>query len=225
MSFTPAMSSKTRNAFDAVLSPFERGGEIVFGILMAVSVTAATEIAASGETGVRQLMVAALACNLAWGIIDAAMFLLQQQFERFRNHRTMLELRAIAPEDAFRERVRAELPPLLGPTLTPDTLARIRVVVQSYSQRRPPFWSLQEFGVAGIICALVFGSTFLLVVPFMVLQDPWLALRGSHAVAVVMLFLIGWRIGRWSGASALGSGAAFAAAGAALAVLCVALGG
>jgi hypothetical protein len=40
-----------------------------------------------------------------------------------------------------------------------------------------------------------------------------------------MLFVLGWKIGRWSGASAIGSGAVLATVGVALAALCVALGG
>jgi VIT1/CCC1 family predicted Fe2+/Mn2+ transporter len=52
-----------------------------------------------------------------------------------------------------------------------------------------------------------------------------LALRVSHAVAVAMLFVLGWKIGRWSGASAFASGAVFALIGSVLAILCVALGG
>ena len=97
--------------------------------------------------------------------------------------------------------------------------------MQSYSAQRPPFWSLHDLAVAGIICLLVFVSTFPLVVPFIFMQDPWYALRASHAVAVVVLFILGWRLGRWSGASALGSGVVFAAVGSVLAVACVALGG
>ena len=219
------MSGQPASALDAALSPFERASEIVFGVLMAISVTAAFEITAGGELDVRELMIAALGCNLAWGLIDGVMYLLQQQFDRHRNHRTMLELRAAPTEDAFRSRVRDALPPLLGPTMTPDTFARIRQAVQSYGARRPPYWPRQDFAVAAIICLLVFASTFPLVVPFMLMDDAWLALRASHAVAVVFLFALGWRFGRWSGASALGSGVVFAAVGTALAVACVALGG
>jgi VIT1/CCC1 family predicted Fe2+/Mn2+ transporter len=79
--------------------------------------------------------------------------------------------------------------------------------------------------VAGIITLLVFGSTFPLVIPFMVMDNAWLALRASHAIAVAFLFFLGWRIGRWSGASPFASGALFAIVGAVLAVTCVALGG
>jgi len=219
------VSRRPASPLDAALSPFERAAEIVFGILMAISVTAAFEITAGGELDVRELMIGALGCNLAWGLIDAAMYLLQQQFERYRNHRRLVDLRATATEEAFRERVADTLPPILAPTLTPDTYARIRQVVNSYSGQRPAFWSRQDLAVAAIICLLVFASTFPLVIPFMVMQDPWLALRASHAVAVVFLFVLGWRLGRWSGASALGAGSVFAAVGTALAVACVALGG
>ena len=213
------------STLDTALSPFERASEIVFGVLMAISVTAAFEITGGVDLDVRELMIAALGCNLAWGLIDAVMYLLQQQFDRHRNHRTMLELRAATEEETFRGRVRDALPPILAPALTADTFARIREVVRSYGAQRPPLWSRQDLAVAGIICLLVFVSTFPLVVPFMVMDDAWLALRASHAVAVVFLFALGWRLGRWSGASALASGVVFAAVGTALAVACVALGG
>jgi VIT1/CCC1 family predicted Fe2+/Mn2+ transporter len=219
------MSGKPAGALAAALSPFERASEIVFGILMAISVTAAFEITAGAELDVRELMIAALGCNLAWGLIDGVMYLLAQQFERHRNHRTLLELRSTAAEDAFRERIGEALPPMLAPTLTADTYARIRQAVNAYSAQRPPLWSRQDVAVAVIICLLVFVSTFPLVIPFMVMEDAWLALRASHAVAVVFLFVLGWRLGRWSGASAPGAGIVFAAVGAALAVACVALGG
>jgi hypothetical protein len=209
----------------AALSPFERASELVFGILMAISVTAAFEITAGGELDVRELMIAALGCNLAWGLIDGAMYLLQQQFDRHRQHRTLLELRAIAGEDEFRSRVRAALPPAVGAALGDGTFARIRQAVKAYAAPRAALWSRRDFAVAGLITLLVFASTFPLAVPFMLMQEPWYALRASHAVAVVFLFILGWRLGRWSGASALASGLIFASAGSVLAILCVALGG
>lgn len=209
----------------SALSPFERGAEIIFGILMAISVTAAAEITLGAEVDVRELMLAALGCNLAWGLIDAVIYLLQLQFERHRVHRMVLELRAIQSDDAFRERVAAEVPPLVAQAMTADSYGHIRRAVQDYRQARPAYWSRQEFASAGLICALVFGSTFPLVLPFMLMQEPWLALRVSHAIAVAMLFILGWKLGRWSGASPLGSGALLGMGGVVLAVLCVALGG
>jgi VIT1/CCC1 family predicted Fe2+/Mn2+ transporter len=219
------MSLQQQTVSDAVLSPFERGSEIIFGILMAISVTAAAEITAGGDADVRELMIAALGCNLAWGLIDGVIYLLQLQFERHRVHRMVLELRELKAEGAFRERVAAEVPPLVAQAMTADSISHIRRAVQGYARTRPAYWSRQEFAAAGAICALVFGSTFPLVLPFILIQEPWLALRVSHAVAVALLFALGWKLGRWSGASPLGSGALLALVGVVLAVLCVALGG
>jgi len=219
------MSRPSESALASALSPFERTAEVIFGILMAISVTAAFEIAVGSELDVRELLVGALGCNLAWGLIDGAMYLLQQQFDRYRNHRTLLEARALTSEEAFRERLRDALPPLLGQALTPESYESFRRVAQAYTAKRPRFWSGHEVLAAGFITLLVFGSTFPLVIPFMVMDNAWLALRVSHAIAVVLLFFLGWRVGRWSGASPFASGAVFAFVGAVLAITCVALGG
>jgi hypothetical protein len=211
---------------DAIaLSPLERTCEIVFGILMFISVTAATEIGTGGRINVHHLFLAAFGCNLAWGLIDGVVYLLQLQFERFRHHRALIELRAISTEDPFRERVKAELPPYLGNVLTPDAFSRIRGAVHAYSRRRPPFWNMKELAAALAIWALVAGSTLPLVVPFIVVDDARLALHLSHATAVLMLFALGWHVGRWAGASPGASGAVLAVVGSVLAVLCVLLGG
>jgi hypothetical protein len=212
------------NALDAALSPFERASESVFGILMAISVTAAFEITVGKDVDTRELMIAALGCNLAWGLIDAVMYLLQQQFDRYRQHRIVVQLHAAGSEDEFRRVVRDASPPLLAEALTPDAFARIRELTSRASEK-PSFWPARELAVAGLICLIVFASTFPLVVPFMLMQDPWLAMRASHAVAAVMLFWLGWGLGRWSGASPLASGVVFATVGVVLAVSCIALGG
>ena len=219
------MTRPSESVAGAVLSPFERGSEIIFGILMAISVIAAAEIGSGNALSSRELLVAALGCNLAWGLVDGVIFLLHLQYERHRQHCLVLELRGLASEDAFRARAAAELPPVVARSMTAESYRHLRGEVQSYAQARPAFWSRQEIAVAGLICALVFGSTFPLVVPFLFVQDPVLALRMSHAIAVGMLFILGWKIGRWSGASALASAAIFALGGAAIAVLTVALGG
>jgi hypothetical protein len=213
------------NALDAALSPFERASEIIFGILMAISVTAATEILEVGEPDVGELAIAALGCNLAWGLIDGVIFLMHQQFERFQRHRTVLELRALKDDAAFRERVRAEVPPVVGAALTPDAYAALRRFVDGYGARRPDFWTAQELAGALGIAVLVFLSTLPLVIPFVLMEDAWTALRFSHGVAIVMLFVLGWRVGKWAGASPGWSGTGMALVGALLAVACVALGG
>jgi len=219
------MAQPAGKVLESALSPFERGAEIIFGILMAVSVTAAFEITAETGLDVRALMLAALGCNLAWGLIDGVIYLLQVQFERHRVHRMALELRAIQSEDTFRERVAAEVPPLVAQAMTADSFDYLRRAVQGYAKARPDYWGWRELAAAGLICALVFGSTFPLVLPFMLLEEPQRALQVSKAISVAMLFVLGWKLGRWSGASPFWSGVLLATGGVVLAVVCIALGG
>ena len=140
-------------------------------------------------------------------------------------HRMALELREIKSEDAFRERVAAEVPPLVAQALTADSYAYLRRAVQGYAKAQPDYWSWQELAVAGLICALVFGSTFPLVLPFMLLDEPQRALQVAKAISVAMLFVLGWKLGRWSGASPFRSGMLLATGGVVLAAVCIALGG
>ena len=116
----------------------------------------ATQIGTGGEATVRDLLVAAFGCNIAWGMIDAAMFLLQQQFGRFRTHRTMRELQVLTDDERFRASVREELPPLIGPALTPETFAGIRRARRDLcAPRARRFWSREEFAAAALIWLLV----------------------------------------------------------------------
>ena len=57
------------------LDPASRLGEILFGLIMTLTVTLSAGLAADeGRAGVRQLLAAAIGCNLVWGIIDAVMY-------------------------------------------------------------------------------------------------------------------------------------------------------
>jgi hypothetical protein len=56
------------------LDPASRLGEVLFGLIMVLTVTLTASLAAkSGKDGVRQLLVTAVGCNIAWGIIDGVM--------------------------------------------------------------------------------------------------------------------------------------------------------
>jgi hypothetical protein len=65
-----------------VLDPLERFSEIVFGLIMVLTFTSAIGATDAGRNDVRAVLVGALGCNLAWGIIDAAMYLMAVWGER-----------------------------------------------------------------------------------------------------------------------------------------------
>ena len=46
---------------------------------------------------------------------------------------------------------------------------------------------------------LIFISTFPVVIPFVLIRDPKVALRVSNLVAIVMMFLCGWSVAKYVG--------------------------
>ena len=70
---------------ERLLDPIDRVSEILFGLIMAVTIIGALSIAAAGRSEVRTILFAALGCNLAWGLVDAVMYLVRTLTERTRN--------------------------------------------------------------------------------------------------------------------------------------------
>ena len=67
-----------------VLDPVERVSEVIFGVLMAMTFIGAMNVATAGRQEVRTAMVAALGCNIAWGLTDAVMYVVAILTERTR---------------------------------------------------------------------------------------------------------------------------------------------
>jgi VIT1/CCC1 family predicted Fe2+/Mn2+ transporter len=75
------------------------------------------------------------------------------------------------------------------------------------------------------VCLLVFMSTFPVAVPFLLVSDTRLALRFSNAIAVAMLFLCGFALGRRIGLSPWTVGGSMVGVGVALVGVAIVLGG
>ena len=96
-----------------VLDPIERVSEVIFGLLMALTFTGSLSVATAGREDVRTMMIAALGCNLAWGLADAVMYLVRTVTERTRNRTLLAQLRAA--DAATGQRLVADaLPPRLA---------------------------------------------------------------------------------------------------------------
>ena len=67
------------------LDPASTMGELIFGMIMVMTFTLGARVLGADEpTDGRELMIAALGCNVAWGIIDAFLYLLGALHERRR---------------------------------------------------------------------------------------------------------------------------------------------
>jgi len=76
-----------------LLDPLDRVSEILFGLIMAVTIVGSLSIATAGHTEVRAVLIGALGCNIAWGLVDAVMYVLRGMAERARQGQPSLRRR------------------------------------------------------------------------------------------------------------------------------------
>jgi len=67
-----------------VLEPSERTAEVLFGLIMVLTFTGSLSVAEAGRADIRAMLIGALGCNLAWGIIDGVLYLLNTFAQRSR---------------------------------------------------------------------------------------------------------------------------------------------
>jgi VIT1/CCC1 family predicted Fe2+/Mn2+ transporter len=211
---------------DRVLEPVERLSEILFGLIMALTITSAVSVATADQNAIRAMLIAALGCNIAWGIIDAGMYLMARIGERGRTALAVHAVReAVNPEDAHRI-IADELPALLAPVFQPSQLELIREEVNRIPvSKLSPRLSARDWRGALGVCVLVILSTFPLVIPFLFIADARVALRISNALAIVLLFVCGFLFGRHAGLRPMLTGLVMVAVGVALVSMAIALGG
>ena len=221
-----SMMAKEKEKRERVLDPVSRISEIIFGVLMALSFTGALNAATAGREEVRTVMLTALGCNLAWGLVDAVMYLVATMTERGRNRTLLQQVRAAAkPKDAYAS-IAEVLPGRLGEALGETGLEDIRrrLVALPEVPARVRLGKDDYAGAFGVFLLVVL-STFPVVLPFIFISELALAMRTSNAVALVMLFIGGYKLGKYAGGVAWKTGLAMAAVGAVLVSIIMALGG
>src|SRR5215475_1927558 len=219
------MSEASDTSFGHVLDPMERISETLFGLIMALTFICSLGVATVANINIQTMLIGALGCNLAWGIVDGGLYLLGRINDRGDK---LLTLRAVrqAPDSETARRVIADaLPPELAAFLPAEQLESMRQRVQQLPEPGGPRLTKRDWTGALGLCLLSFLSTFPVVIPFLVLGDARLALRVSYAVAIVMLFCCGYVFGIRSGLRPWAAGLAMVAVGGALVGIAVALGG
>jgi len=209
-----------------LLEPKDRISEILFGVIMALTITNSVGIAQHGEGDLKVLLLGALGCNLAWGMIDAAMYLMTQFSDRGHAVTLLQEVRNQADPMAARGVIADALPPVLVSILKPDDLEEMRLRLNQLPEPSARSQlTRSDWAAAAGVFLLVFLSTLPIVVPFLLINEPRVALRTSNAVAVAMLFLSGAALGRYSGNHPWKVGLSMVIIGIALVGVAIAFGG
>src|SRR6187549_2760885 len=109
-----------------LLDPIERVQEVLFGLIMVLTFTGSLSVAEAGREDVRTMLIGALGCNLAWGIIDGMLYLMGCLSEQGRGVRAWGALRrAASPEEAHRV-IAGALPPMVAAALSPAEYESVR---------------------------------------------------------------------------------------------------
>jgi hypothetical protein len=213
-----------------VLEPAERIAEVLFGLIMVLTFTGSLSVAeayGSPATGdVRAMLIGALGCNLAWGVIDGLFYLMGCLAEKGRNLGTYRALLASTTPEEGRTLIAGALPPVIASLLQPAEIDSL--YNRALELPDPPRHVRLDFrdwwGAFGVFL-LVFVSTFPVTIPFMILQRLGWAMRLSNLIAVAMLFLAGYAYGRVIHRSPLAIGVVAVFIGLIIVTFTIALGG
>lgn len=208
-----------------LLDPVDRISEILFGLLMAVTIVGSLSIADAGRDEVRTVMIGAFGCNLAWGLADAVMFLVRTVTEKTRKHAFAQQLRTADAATAHRM-ITLALPPGAAAAVGPAELEAMRSRLVALPLPVRPRLDGSDWMSAFGVFLLVVVATFPVVLPFAIWSDLATAMKMSRYVTLAMLFAAGYALGRYAvhGRPVL-TGVVMTAVGAALILAIMALGG
>lgn len=209
-----------------VLEPYERISEILFGLIMVLTITCAISASQRGSIEIRTMLFSALGSNLAWGIIDGVFYLMSSLADQSRDLMTLRAVRKAADPQQAQRLIAGALPPLIASIMQP---AELETIHQRLSQLPEPpaeahLRGRDYWGALGVFW-LVFLSTLPVVAPFFFMQDTRPALRVSNLIAVMMLFLLGCAYGRSTERPAFVAGIIMVIVGIILVGLTIILGG
>lgn len=212
--------------FRRALEPVDRVSEVLFGLIMVLTFTGSLSVAEAGRDEVRSMLIGALGCNLAWGIIDAVLYLMGCMAERGGGLRRLRMVRKTGDASEGQRLIAEALPPIVVSVMEPDELESLRVRLKGLPEP-PERVGLRRDDWLGAVAVFlwVFLSTFPVVIPFIFMASTQPAMRVSNGIAVGLLFLTGWAFGRCAGRDPWAMGAAMLFLGLVLVAMTIALGG
>ncbi|HSD69474.1 MAG TPA: VIT1/CCC1 transporter family protein [Woeseiaceae bacterium] len=217
-----AAGKSSRRALD----PMDRLSEVLFGLIMVLTFTCSLSVAEVGREDVKLMLIGALGCNLAWGLIDGWFYLMSCLAEKSQNLMTYLAVRKTGDAQSAQKLIAGALPPLVASVLTPQELESMRQRLLKLPD--PPSRArlgLEDWRGAFAAFLLVFLSTFPVAIPFLVFEEIFTAMRVSNAVAIVLLFVVGYAFGKLTGRHPWGVGIGMVVIGSFVVAGTMALGG
>lgn len=214
---------------DHHLTPAGRLQEIIYALIMVITVTSTvSRTVPDSDQGIRTLIFAVLGCNIAWGIVDGVMYILTSLFNRNRSCKMIRDAASAAsPGDAMSV-IDGEFNPPFEWMLDHDQRRTLNEEIMEHvvNMRPPPVKFTRQELIGGALCFVVtFMTTLPAVTPFFFVHDMHLAIRLSNAVALTMLFLVGFEFARLTDKNPLTTSVGLVALGGVVVIITIILGG
>jgi len=217
---------KIQSEAGSALDPIDRISEILFGLIMVLSFTGSISVVSDRRAEIKELLWAALGCNLAWGIIDAVFYLMGTIFSRGHGLSILKKLKLTKDKETSRNLLKDEMPLYLTAILKPEEVDSINErLVKLESLPRKKIISSADLRASFLIFLLVFACTFPVALPFIFLTNTAIALRISNGIALLILFFGGVSVGKYAGFHPYWTGTIIMVLGIILVAITIALGG
>jgi hypothetical protein len=208
------------------LGAVDRINEILFGLIMVLTFTCSISAATAGQEELTTILWSALGCNVAWGFVDACMYLFSVLLERGETFQNVRNVRNATSIESANEIVKEALPSGISEVILDEHLSYLSQAIRNLPE--PPARAplvLHDLRQAVTIFFLVFLSTFPVTLPFILFRNVHVAVRISNVIALTLLFCAGAYLGKQTGRSKLLTGLVFAVIGMVLVFVTMALGG
>ena len=201
---SPDKPARRSSIAQKYLDPATSMGEVLFGLIMTLTFTlgAGLIIEEEGREGARQLLIATIGCNIAWGIIDGALYLAGQLFDRGRLRKLTAIVHEAQDDTTAGAIVAEELDGVLENVITEperhDLYGRIVRNIRSEPVRASG--GVTKADLLGALASfwLVFLASLPAAIPFMLMDDAMQALRMSNVVLLALLFFTGYRWAKYT---------------------------
>jgi hypothetical protein len=217
---------KDRIRESAVLNPVDRIAEVLFGLIMVLSFTGAISASTDAREDVRELLWAALGCNVAWGLVDAIMYLMNVAIERGHALTIIKQIHESKDVNDAGRILKDEIQPGISALMTTQELnelsgrlKKLPVPAKSNLITGIDLWAAVQ------IFMLVFLCTFPVAIPFGLIDELSVAMRASNGVALALLFIGGFMLAGYAGFRRVVTAILYTLIGVSLVAITMALGG
>ena len=200
--------------------------EVLIAIMTTLSISSGIRVMSPHSPDIWPLVIAALTTNTAWGFVDAVLHLFNEQAARTRELRLQQAFVSSTSPQQRRSALFKLVPEHLSACLNDAQIQEYQQTLAAHPQPQGLLRLDRSDGWAALkIWALMVVSTLPPALPLLLIDEPLRAFRISQLVSVAIMFGLGIPIARWMGIRPWVGGVMFACLGAAITVICIAMGG